>query len=360
MNKRILYCIFLCALFGMALWGCKKDYALVSTSGPVPYTIPIPKGFSSDPADMNQRPDNPVTVEGVALGRMLFYEKKLSGNNTQSCGSCHKQEFAFTDGLAFGIGERGLATPRGTMPIFNLLWSKSFTWNGGMPNLEEQLVVPITNPIEMNQDLNLLVNELQTDPNYPYLFKKAFGTDSITIPLIQKAIAQFERSIVSGNSKYDRYLQRTASLTNDEFQGSLLFADMQKGDCVHCHTIGGTFTNFDFKHNGLDTAITGSTIDVGRYPITKDGTDSMKFKTPSLRNIALTAPYMHDGRLKTLEEVIDFYDSGFHYNKNLDVNMALLPKKRLTPLEKKQIVAFLKTLTDTDLTTNKAYSDPFK
>lgn len=319
---------------GLTMWSCRKDFKLVDEHAPTPYQITIPKGFSADPADMNQRADNPITVEGVALGRMLFYEKKLSGNNTQSCGSCHKQELAFTDGLAQGIGEQGQRTPRGTMPIFNLLWSKSFTWNGGMPNLEEQLIVPITNPVEMNQDLNQLVNELQTDPNYPYLFKKAFGTDSITIPLVQKAIAQFERSIVSGNSKYDLYLQRKINLTNDEFQGSLLFADMQKGDCIHCHTIGGTFTNFDFKHNGLDTPTAGSVIDVGRYPVTKEGTDSMKFKTPTLRNIALTAPYMHDGRLKTLEDVIDFYDSGYHYNKNLDVNMALLPHSRLTPIEK--------------------------
>jgi cytochrome c peroxidase len=341
-------------------WGCRKDYPLMKISGATPYQLVIPKGFSSNPLDMNLRTDNPMTVEGVDLGRRLFYDKKLSGNNTQSCSSCHMQEYAFSNGPAFSTskGSGGIFTPRNAPAIFNSLWAREFMWDGGQPGLEEQTLGPITNPIEMNQDLVQLRVELQNDPNYPYLFKKAFGSDSITIGLVQKALAQFERTIISGNSDYDKWRQGKKQLSADEIAGMNLFNDQQKGDCTHCHTLGGTFTNFDYKNNGLDTAIAGSTIDIGKYKISHIPSDSMKFKTPTLRNIALTAPYMHDGRISTLDSVIEFYDHGYHRNKNLDVNMALLPKNRLTPTEKRQIVAFLKTLTDKDLVSNPAYSEP--
>ncbi len=362
-NRKIVISLaFLLAL--VIIISCKKDRPIVTPLGSITLVNAqsfIPRGFSTFPTDLNIRPDNPLTKEGIDLGRRLFYEKKLSGNNEQSCASCHIQEYAFSNGpLALSIGADGVSkTHRNAPTTFNLLWAKTFTWDGAQPGIEEQALGPITNPVEMNQDLNLLVNELQADPNYPYLFRKAFGTDSITIGLIQKALGQFERTIVSGNSKFDLALQLKIKLDSDELKGRAIFESQTKGDCMHCHTVGGTFTNFGFFNNGLDTAIAGTTIDVGRYSITGLGHDSMMFKTPTLRNIELTAPYMHDGRFKTLEEVVEFYDHGFHRNKNLDVNMALLPKNRMTTKEKAQLVLFLKTLTDLSLTTNPAYSNPF-
>jgi cytochrome c peroxidase len=368
MKRKLTLLFFITLAFAVIIISCKKDFKIVD---PIisPHYVDvgsfIPRGFPISPADLNLRADNPLTEEGIALGRRLFYDPKLSGNNKQSCSSCHIQKYAFTNGPGFSlsIGADGVSkTHRNAPAAFNLLWAKTFTWDGAQPGLEEQLIGPITNPAEMNQDINLLANELQADPNYPYLFKKAFGSDSITIARIQKALAQFERTIVSGNSKWDKFARHeigVSGLTTDEFQGMQLFGDQKKGDCTHCHSLGGTFTNFDFKHNGLDTAIIGTTVDVGRFKITNIGFDSMRFKTPTLRNIELTSPYMHDGRFTTLQEVIDFYDHGYHYNRNLDVNMALLPKNRLSVLEKTQIIAFLKMLTDSSLTTNPKYSDPF-
>jgi cytochrome c peroxidase len=365
MKKRnIIFTISFILALAIVISSCKKDRPIITPLGAITLVNAqsfIPRGFSTFPNDLNIRPDNPLTKEGIDLGRRLFYEKKLSGNNEQSCSSCHMQEYAFSNGpLALSIGSDGISkTHRNAPTTFNLLWAKTFTWDGAQPGIEEQALGPITNPAEMNQDLNLLVNELQADPNYPYLFRKAFGTDSITVGLIQKALGQFERTIVSGNSRYDLAAQHKIQLTIDEIAGRAIFESQTKGDCVHCHTIGGTFTNFDFKNNGLDTAIGGTTIDVGRFTITHLDHDSMMFKTPTLRNIELTAPYMHDGRFNNLQEVVDFYDHGFHRNKNLDVNMALLPKNRLTVQEKAQLILFLKTLTDLSLTTNPAYSNPF-
>ncbi len=365
MNRKIILGSFIILLISIVIVSCKKDYKLASsTTGNLFVALEsfVPRGFSTMATDLNFRKDNPLTEEGIALGRRLFYDPLLSGNNKQSCGSCHIQKFAFADrpDMALSTGTDGVSkTGRNTPPTFNLLWAKHFMWDGSQPGLEEQVIGPITNPVEMNQDINLLVNELQADANYPYLFKKAFGTDKITIALIQKALAQFERIIVSGNSRFDLMLQKKVMFDVDEKEGMRIFDDQQLGDCTHCHSLGGTFTNFDFKHNGLDTAIPGSKVDLGRYNTTHVGFDSMSFKTPSLRNIALTAPYMHDGRLKTLEDVVEFYDNGFHRNKNLDVNMAMLPKNRMTTKQKMQLVKFLHTLTDTSLTTNIRYSNPF-
>lgn len=362
--KRASIYFFLIAIV-VVVYSCRKDYRII---GPIPDNTPvsiisfIPPGFPSLASDLNIRKDNPLTEEGIALGRRLFYDVKLSGNNTQSCGSCHIQKYAFTNGpnLPLSFGADGISqTKRNTPSTFNLLWAKHFMWDGSQPGIEEQATGPITNPVEMNQDLKLLVNELQSDPNYPALFKKAFGSDSITIARVQMALGQFERTIVSGSSKYDLFIQRKVNFTPDEYAGLAIFQSMTLGDCVHCHSLGGTFTDFAFKHNGLDTALPGSTIDVGRFGITHQGFDSMMFKTPTLRNIALTSPYMHDGRFKTLEEVVEFYDHGYYRNKNLDVNMALLPKNRMTVTQKAQLVTFLKTLTDTVFTKDPKLSNPF-
>lgn len=328
---------------------CKKDD---TNTGPTPYTLVIPQGLPNMPIPAN----NPLTVEGIALGRKLFYDPILSGNNTQSCGSCHKQNFAFVDSsLQFSIGIDNQPGTRNAMPLFNLGWNnKGFFWDGGATDLESQVIGPIQNPVEMHESLPNAISELRAHTEYPALFKAAFGTDSITVPLLMKAIAQFERTLISGNSKYDQYLRGLATLTPQELNGLDLYTNMSKGDCNHCHVLGSTFSDFEFRNTGLDSI----PVDKGRGMITLNAADDGKFKTPSLRNIALTAPYMHDGRFSDLTQVLNFYNTGFHYTANLDVTLQTAVKGRLSQQEMLDIIAFLNTLTDTDFITNPAFSKP--
>jgi cytochrome c peroxidase len=314
-------------------------------------TISTPLGLPAQPIP----PSNPLTVEGVALGRKLFYDPILSGNNQQSCASCHNQTFGFTDNnLAFSIGIDGIAGTRNSMPLFNLGYASNFFWDGGAATLESQVVGPITNPVEMHEEIPNCVTELNNHPEYPSLFKKAFGSDSVTIAMVMKAIAQFERTLLSGNSRYDRYVRGTASLTPQEQNGLHIFQAASKGDCTHCHTMGGTFSDFGYRNTGLDSI----PADSGRAIITMNMTDAGKFKTPSLRNIALTAPYMHDGRFNTLQQVIDHYNTGFHYPFNLDPNLRNAVKGRMNQQEMDDLIAFLMTLTDSSLVVNPAFSHP--
>ncbi|MFM7216954.1 MAG: cytochrome-c peroxidase, partial [Bacteroidota bacterium] len=290
----------------------------------------------------------------VALGKKLFYDPVLSGNNTQACGSCHNQLDGFTDHqLRFSTGIDGIAGTRNSMPLFNIGYANGFFWDGGATSLESQVVGPITNPIEMHEDISNCVAELQLDSVYPGLFKKAFQTDSITIALVMKAIAQFERTLLSGNSRYDRYKAGQGSLTAQELHGLALFEDFQKGDCIHCHTLGRNFTDFSYRNNGLDSI----PQDSGRAKITLNPNDAGKFKVPSLRNIEMTAPYMHDGRFVTLQQVMDHYNTGFQNPANLDPNIRLATKGRMTQQEMDDIIAFLRTLTDQGFLTNPAFSN---
>lgn len=329
--------------------GCKKKDDPV---GPTPYNLVIPEGLPK----MNIPANNPLTVEGVALGRKLFYDPILSGNNTISCGSCHKQNFAFVDStLQLSVGIDNVPGTRNAMPIFNLGYStKGFFWDGGATDLESQVIAPIENPVEMHESLSNALAELNNHPEYPALFYAAFGTDSITTSLLMKAIAQFERTLVSGNSKFDKYQRGEATLTAQELNGLNLYNDPNKGDCNHCHTMGSTFTDFEYRNTGLDSIA----VDEGRYLITLNPNDKGRFKTPSLRNIALTAPYMHDGRFTTLDEAVEFYNTGFHYPANLDLNLKFAKKGRLSAQEKADIIAFLHTLTDTEFISNPAFSKP--
>lgn len=328
------------------LASCRKDEVNSAVaSGPTPYALVIPRGLPP----MQIPPNNPLTVEGVALGKKLFYDPILSGDNTISCGSCHRQSFAFTDStLQFSIGIDQVAGTRNAMPLFNLGYARNFFWDGGAANLESQVIGPITNPVEMHEDLANCIAELRAHPEYPGLFKAAFGTDSITTALMMKAVAQFERTILSGNSKYDAVQRGEANFTPEEQRGLDLFTDFQKGDCTHCHTLGSTFTDFEYRNTGLDSI----PVDSGRAHITLLPADLGRFKTPSLRNIELTAPYMHDGRFNTLQEVMDHYNTGFHYTANLDPNLRNSTKGRMSPQEMDDIIAFLKTLTDYSLLTN--------
>ncbi len=332
---------------------CTKEIESVNTAefaSGTPYRLEVPPGFPKPVIPAN----NPMTVEGVALGRRLFYDNLLSANNTMSCASCHLQNNAFTDPRRFSVGIDSIAGRRNAMPLFNLAWDRHFFWDGGSTNLESQAIDPIVNPIELHQPLTEMLAKLNAHPEYPALFQKAFGSSTIQTAMVAKAIAQFERSIISADSKYDRYLRGEESLTEQEQQGLQLYLDVDKGDCFHCHTMNGLFTDYEFRNTGLDSVY----ADDGRASITLNPDDVGKFKTPSLRNIALTAPYMHDGRFNTLMECVEHYNSGFNNHPNLDPNISTKERGRMTQAEMEAIVAFLNTLTDYSLIQNPNFSAP--
>ncbi|HNP49937.1 MAG TPA: cytochrome c peroxidase [Bacteroidia bacterium] len=334
---------------------CKKDSAedpvVTTTDGHTHIHIPIPPGLPA----LNIPADNPTTVEGIALGRKLFYDNILSGDNSMSCASCHKQSYGFTDStLQFSVGIDHLPGVRNAMPLFNIGYAHGFFWDGGAADLESQVIGPIQNPLEMHEELSNCISELNNSTVYPPLFQIAFGTSTITTPLVMKAIAQFERTMLSANSKFDKFQLGQATLTAQETNGMNLFSDPAKGDCNHCHILGSTFTDFEYRNNGLDSV----SADSGRARITLRSTDMGKFKTPSLRNIEVTAPYMHDGRFQTLEQVLNHYNTGFHYAANLDPNLQAIQKGRMNQQEMDDIIAFLKTLTDHEFLSNPAFSKP--
>lgn len=336
-------------------------------SGPTAYALTVPAGFPTPviPAD------NPLTNEGVALGRRLFYEKSLSSTGTMSCGSCHQQSKAFTDGRALAVGVDGVANPRGTMSLANVLWSTQLTWDGAFTTLETQALKPIENPIELHQPLAVGVARLQASSTYPALFQAAFGTQTITNELVLKALAQFERTLISGSSRYDTYMATRTGFSADELAGLQLYTthiapgSVRGAECFHCHSQPLMSSNYEgkFFNNGLDLTFT----DPGRGGLTKLAVDQGKFIAPTLRNIALTAPYMHDGRFKTLEEVLDHYSDHVQMaSPNLDNNLIqgindppFGTHMDLTATEKRQVLAFLQTLTDTNFVTDKRFSDPF-
>ena len=340
-------------VFLMLFQGCAKDEQIVSTqiSGPTPYTLVIPPGLPAMVIPAN----NPMTVEGVALGKRLFFDPILSGDNSISCGTCHLQQFGFTDSLRqFSTGIDQIAGNRNSMPIMNLGWERNFFWDGGASNLESQVIGPIENPIEMHETLSNAIAELNAHPEYPHLFEKAFGSSTIITSNLIKAIAQFERTLISGNSRYDKHAQHALSLTEQEIRGMNVFTDFDKGDCAHCHVLGSTFTDHEFRNNGLDVV----SEDLGRGRITLNPSDNGKFKTPGLRNIAVTGPYMHDGRFATLEQVIEHYNNGIQPHPNLDPRLAEMPAGRMSAQDVEDIIAFLHTLTDTEFLTNPAFQKP--
>ena len=318
---------------------------------------PLPPGTHALVPAMTQRfpqvqlpADNPLTLEGVALGRQLFHDTRLSGNGTQSCASCHDQTRAFADARRFSLGAQQQEGLRNAMPLFNLAWHQSFFWDGRAASLREQVLMPIQDTREMNETLPMVINKLSGDPKCVDAFNQAFGSREITSERIAKALEQFLLTLVSQESRFDRAARKVAELTESEKRGLQLFVteyDPKRGlrgaDCFHCH--GGTlFTSQQFASNGLDLA----EDDLGRMAVTQNPADCGKFKTPSLRNVALTAPYMHDGRFATLEEVVEHYSAGVRRTPTLDPNLAKHPEGgiQLTLQEKADLVAFLKTLTD--------------
>jgi cytochrome c peroxidase len=366
-------------LWGL-IGGCTTAIILVACDNSE--NFPTPKGqypLDQLPAYFGKNfqipADNPLTYEGVELGRMLFYEKKLSANNQIACASCHQQSKAFTDGLAVSVGVEGRKREVGSMSLANLLWQKKFNWNGSASNLEEQVVMPMQHPNEMNQSLEISAQKLQATDNYPQKFKEVFKSEQIIPQNIAKALAQFLRTLISANSKFDKVLRGETQLTESEQRGRVLFfthpiaGQLRGGNCGDCHgglMVGGTAPDFQgFHNNGLET---DANLKNGLFDITKNPNDKGKFKAPSLRNIALTAPYMHDGRFQSLEEVLDHYNEHIKMSSTLDVliteasNNLFVPPNTvdlgLTAQEKADIIAFLKTLTDEEFVNNPKFKQP--
>lgn len=341
--------------------------AFVSAGWPYtsePYPLEYPASFGNR---TNIPANNPLTKEGVYLGRMLFYEKKLSANNRVSCGSCHMQRLAFTDGKAFSTGIDGVPTDRNAMSLANLLWVRNFFWDGRASSLEQQALTPLTAPHEMGQLPDSSAAKLRRTALYPGLFRAAFGTDSISGDRIIKALAQFERTLISARSPYDLYLEGQYQPDSAALRGMRLFMtapaperQVRGANCSHCH--GGPKLYLElFHNNGLDSV----PHDPGREKQTGVAADRGRFRVPTLRNIALTAPYMHDGRFRTLEEVLDHYSDHIYNSASLSPvlrNTSNEPGNaslRLSKQEKKDIIAFLHLLTDSSFITNPAFSDPF-
>jgi len=338
-----------------------EEEAEATLTQQTPYILSFPSNLTAPiiPAD------NPLTEEGVKLGRFLFYEKKLSANNNISCGSCHMQKLAFASGEALSKGTDGLNGTRNTMHLANIAWDIDLTWDGHAKTLEEQARTPITNHLEMNLPLEQAASKLQNTAAYPTLFMAAFNSPVITPDNILKAIAQFERTLISADSRFDRYLKNQVAFTADELEGLQLFSTkpvpalgIRGGNCVTCHT--GVLTGHKFANIGLDLVIK----DKGLGAITGNAADDGKFKVPSLQNVALTAPYMHDGRFKTLEEVLDYYNEHVDANsQNMDPIMLEASNEvngkslLLTFAEKAKIIKFLKTFTDSTFVRDNRFSE---
>ena len=314
----------------MLLSGCTTN---VENTAYVPsaYNLQIPQGFP----DMSIPPDNPLTEEGVALGRKLYYDKKLDKNGDRACATCHLQNKAFTSGPD-------------VLPHINLGWSNNYLWNSKVSGTVEDIM-----RFEVEHFFETNVDVLNGDEEYPTLFKQAFAVDKITTDEVVKALAQFFRIMNSGNSKFDKFLRNEAEFTNQEYLGYELFYT-ERGDCFHCHAT--MFMTDNIMHNNaLET-----NPDPGYFAVTGDSLDYGKFKSPTLRNIAYTAPYMHDGRYATLEEVVEFYSTGLEKSATVDPLMKNLSAGgvQLNTEEKAALVAFIKTLSDPDFLANPELSDP--
>lgn len=332
-----------------------------ATYDPTPFELKVGNFPTPDlPAD------NKLTVAGVQLGRMLFYEKKLSKDGSQACADCHLQEDAFSDIRQFSIGVEGLPGKRQAMAVMNLAWHQNgLFWDGRAPKVRDQALKPIQDPLEMNETLDNAVAKLKADKQYTDQFIRAFGDAEVTSERMALAMEQFMLTMVSNNAKYDKVLRGEATFTEAEQRGKDLFfkefnpATKEKGgECFHCHA-GHNFTNDKYMNNGLDTE--AGITDPGRQQVTNKPLDRGKFKVPSLRNIEFTAPYMHDGRFATLEAVLDHYNTGVKQSSTVEFLLQYNMQPgglQLSAQDKSDILAFLKTLSDPDFLSNPAYKKP--
>ncbi len=363
MKKLIQYSTVLASFLFIFNTACTKEPANpIIEKDSTPYVLNI-----GDLPPPNIASDNPLTQQGVKLGRMLFYETLLSADGSMSCASCHRQEHAFSDTSQFSIGVEGLPGGRQAMAVFNMAWNENeFFWDGRAHLLRDQSLMPIQDPLEMNESLENVVVKLSNEQKYRDQFIRAFGSDEITAEKMSLAMEQFMNSLVSSESKYDKYLRGDATLTANEEHGRYLFfqefnpffPDSSGADCAHCHG-GANFENDQYMNNGLDTD--GDQSDNGRENTTMNTSDKAKFKVTSLRNIGVTAPYMHDGRFNDLFEVVEHYNSGLKHSATLDPALDQVISNNglgLSEQDKADLVAFLLTLTDKDFLTDTRYSDP--
>ena len=322
----------------LALAACGGDGPTASpATEETGYPLVIPAGFSPLPVPA----DNPLTVAGVGLGRRLFFDPILSVDSTVACASCHDPALAFSDAERFSRGVAG-RTRRQSMSLANVGWAPSLFWDGRAPSLEAQVLEPVVDPVEMGETWQNVEAKLRRHPDYPALFAAAFPGERITRHHVARAVAQYERTLISAGSRYDRFERGEATFDVDQALGLALYFG-ERGDCHHCH---GTslLTDNRFHNNGLDAEAAA----LGRAEVTGSDADVGRFRSPSLRNVALTAPYMHDGRFATLEEVLDHYDGGMHRDARLDPLLLGQPDPRgFSDLERDALIAFLHTLTDT-------------
>jgi cytochrome c peroxidase len=285
--------------------------------------------------------DNRLTPEKIELGRRLFFDKLLSADRSIACSSCHKPELAFSDGLTVSVGIGGRKGTRSAPAIINRAYGKSFFWDGRAAALEEQVLHPIQNPIEMNLTLEELTTRLKADANYTEEFLRAFA-DGVTPINVARVLACFVRTLRSGNSPFDKFqLGDQAALSSEARRGLELFRG--KANCVACH-VGPNFTDEQFHNTGVAWH-DGRFADDGRYAVTQQEKDRGAFKTPTLREVSRTAPYMHDGSITTLEEVIEYYNRGGNLNPNIDNEVR---RFRLTTEEKRALLTFLRSLNGTN------------
>lgn len=353
MTKVIAYTLSLALL--LLVSSCKKEETNLVVEDDK-YHLSVPQNMPAWVDDV----DNPSTKSGVALGRLLFYDKRLSGNNQLSCASCHQQQLAFSDGVALnnsGVSKQQLH--RHTPTVFNLLWSNTgLFWDGGSTNLESQAFGPLTSLDEMAQNLYELEAELKAVPKYRELFDQAFG-NGITSANVAKALAQFQRTLISAGSRYDKFKRNEGTtLTELELQGLKLVEEK----CKSCHQ-GELFTDNKFHNNGIDGSFTNDLEGLyqGRFRVTFNPKDMGAFKTPTLRNVMLTAPYMHDGRFATIDDVLAHYSSGIKSSTTVDQLLFQNNGQLGIPLssnQKEAIKAFLNALTDHELITNKTINNP--
>lgn len=353
------------------LFSCKKQSeptpSIQQDCNPTPYPLELPLQFGMNDTIEQRLKNNPLTVEGVELGRHLFYDTILSENYKISCASCHQQKYGFSDPNRFSLGTQNLPGKRNSMALVNLLWTKDFFWDGRAKTLEEQVLHPILDPLEMNMSLSAVIQRLNSSPKYKEMFRKAFCSQEINVDRLSKALAQFVHSLISKDSKFDRYLRGEYFLTPNEREGLRLFQThpipnvVRGANCGDCH-FEPLFDGKAFKNNGIDSIYN----DIGYQAVTNKPFDIGKFKVVTLRNIALTAPYMHDGRFQSLQEVIEHYDQ--HVKRGEFTDPLIMeasninggaPRLFLTPLEKQQLLEFLNTLTDSIFINNPKFSSPF-
>ena len=322
------------------LFSCSQDMEITSEK----VVFDPPESF---PEPFYTSEKFPFSKERVQLGKKLFYDPILSVDNSISCGSCHAQSHAFSDhNTALSAGVNNLIGTRNSPAIINLAWQPYFMHDGGVNHIEVFPLAPITNPVEMSLSIAEMINKLNANSSYPLDFQVAFGTDSISSDLVFIAIAQFQSTLISANSKYDKYIKGEISFSSKEKSGLDLF----ESNCSSCHT-PPLFTDYSFVNNGLDYTFS----DAGRALVSQVTSDSGKFKVPTLRNIALTNPYMHDGRFMSLDEVINHYSEGVKENGYLDSRLS--KGIVLNDQEQSDLIAFLQTLTDYEFVSNPDFAE---